>query len=88
MHNHLALWHKCIHVSIIALLCCIVMFHMLHEMMSILMFKVLWELMYVNLLKQVKFCKIKIVVQSEYFLMESKSDDVPKSNMLNLCSKN
>ena len=34
----------------------IVMFYMLHEMMSILVIKSLCEFIYVNLLKQVKFC--------------------------------
>ena len=38
----------------------IVMFLMLYEMMSILVIKKLCEFIYVNLLKQLKFCKNKL----------------------------
>ena len=54
---------------------------MLHEMLSIIPIKELFDFMVRNFLKQLKFSKIKFEVQSEYFLIESTCDDVFKLNI-------
>jgi hypothetical protein len=63
-HNHQVSCHLCIsnfNYSMSMLHCGVsyvayIMFHMLHEMMSIMVIKKLCDFIYMNLPKQVKFC--------------------------------